>query len=318
MKVQKGRRLSFFGIMILDRGNATTQISLNELCVIQFCQRAALLMRVPSQARRSVIFLGVLKSGGVFTPRATAFLIITREADNDWMFPYIVTAEHVVSGILLSGEAIYCRYNMKDGTVRTESLASAHWSYYPTERDDHRTDVAATALMHSTDMMDHDFIPLPEDGFTIGGSQKRFGLGSQVFAIGLFRSHFGQDRNIPIVRVGNISAMPEEPISTKLGFMDAYLIETRSIAGLSGSPVFVDEPPNPAPPGQLPLNLMSMMIVDPRFHTDPEAVQWYKYHLLGLIHGHFDIADLDIDSVVDDATGGRSEEHTSELQSPCR
>ena len=64
-------------------------------------------------------------------------------------------------------------------------------------------------------------------------------VGEEVFVTGLFSHHHGQSKNIPIVRVGNISAMPEEKIQTKEHLMDAYLIEARSIGGLSGSPVFV-------------------------------------------------------------------------------
>src|SRR5262249_585862 len=37
-----------------------------------------------------------------------------------------------------------------------------------------------------------------------------------------------------------IAAMPEEPIETKYGYHDAFLIEVRSIDGLSGSPVCID------------------------------------------------------------------------------
>jgi hypothetical protein len=46
-------------------------------------------------------------------------------------------------------------------------------------------------------------------------------------------------KNLPILRTGNIAMMPLEPIKTCHGSMEAYLIELRSIAGLSGSPVFV-------------------------------------------------------------------------------
>ena len=236
-------------------------------------------------------------------PRATGFLILTQEAGNEWRFPYIVTAEHVISALLTAGHSIFCRLNLNDGTVRTESLAEAHWSYHPTEKDDLRTDVAVTPLMFSTDALAHDFIPLPENGFTVGGQRKRFGLGDQIFAIGLFKNHFGQDRNIPIIRIGNIAAMPEEPINTRLGLMDAYLIEARSIAGLSGSPVFVDEPPSATPVGQPPMISAAGIIRDTRFYSDPDAVEWTQYHLLGLIHGHFDIRNLEYDSVVEDSGG---------------
>ena len=78
---------------------------------------------------------------------------------------------------------------------------------------------------------------------------------------GLFAHLGGSTRNLPIVRLGNIAMMPDEPVPTKTGMMEAYLIEARSIGGLSGSPAFVRK------------------IVQGRG----------KLYLLGLMHGHWDI-----------------------------
>jgi hypothetical protein len=77
--------------------------------------------------------------------------------------------------------------------------------------------------------------------------------------------------------------------------MIAYLVEMRSIGGLSGSPVFLHRAPELPPGGFIP---------DPRFQRDPEQVIWGQYPLLGLVHGHFDAMNLAEDSVVDDAAGG--------------
>jgi hypothetical protein len=50
--------------------------------------------------------------------------------------------------------------------------------------------------------------------------------------------HTGDLKNVPIVRVGNLASYPSEQIQTRaFGRMEAYLIEARSIGGLSGSPV---------------------------------------------------------------------------------
>jgi hypothetical protein len=63
------------------------------------------------------------------------------------------------------------------------------------------------------------------------------GIGDEVFMVGLFRNHLGRDRNEPIIRVGNIAAMPTDPIRSQVyGDMRAILVEARSIGGLSGSP----------------------------------------------------------------------------------
>jgi hypothetical protein len=55
----------------------------------------------------------------------------------------------------------------------------------------------------------------------------------------LVRESHGRHQNVPIVRVGNFASYPAEQIQTGFGRMDAFLIEARSIGGLSGSPVFV-------------------------------------------------------------------------------
>jgi hypothetical protein len=57
-------------------------------------------------------------------------------------------------------------------------------------------------------------------------AEEKIGLGDEVFVVGLFRSHYGLQRNIPIIRVGNISMLKGEPVFTDYcGYTDAYLIE---------------------------------------------------------------------------------------------
>jgi hypothetical protein len=68
----------------------------------------------------------------------------------------------------------------------------------------------------------------------------QIGLGDEVYVTGMFVSHFGEKKNLPIVRIGTIAAMPEEPLQTEYGMHDAFLIEVRSIDGLSGSPVCIN------------------------------------------------------------------------------
>ena len=105
--------------------------------------------------------------------------------------------------------------------------------------------------------------------------------GDEVFYTGLFTKHVPATRNIPIVRIGNIAALPEEPITWRreraggpeLVTMDPpYLVETRSIAGLSGSPVFVNFS------GVRTQGRSVSMVAGPQ-----------PFYLLGLMHGHWDI-----------------------------
>jgi hypothetical protein len=115
------------------------------------------------------------------------------------------------------------------------------------------------------------------------------GQGDEVFIIGLFSNHPGKLRNIPIVRVGNIAAMPGERVNSRHWHnrdIEAYLIESRSIGGLSGSPVFVHLGP----------------IRPPKKVGEPVQIMGHRggpHYLLGLVHGHFDLTlpDINMDAV---------------------
>lgn len=113
--------------------------------------------------------------------------------------------------------------------------------------------------------------------------ENEIGHGDEVFIVGLFRHHHGSKKNIPIIRVGNIAALSEEHISTQaFGEIDAYLIEARSIGGLSGSPVF--------------LNLGTTRIIKGQLKF---ASQEPIFYLFGLIHGHFDVKSKAVDEADD-------------------
>jgi hypothetical protein len=67
----------------------------------------------------------------------------------------------------------------------------------------------------------------------------RYGPGDECFMVGRFITHDGTQRNLPSVRFGNIAMMPLEPFRHHGAEVDAFMVETRSQAGYSGSPVFV-------------------------------------------------------------------------------
>ena len=103
------------------------------------------------------------------------------------------------------------------------------------------------------------------------------GAGDEVFMAGLFTKHSGTSKNMPIVRMGNVAMMPRDAVETKYGDMETYLIEARSIGGMSGSPVFVCKADVIGEPGRM----------------------W----LMGLIHGHWQLRDEgSADTVIEDLT----------------
>jgi hypothetical protein len=189
-------------------------------------------------------------------------------------FDYFVTAKHVISGVqkYTADGVIFLRINTKQGFVDVPTTLS-QWKYHR----DETVDVAALpifALANSNDAvaainnLDIHSYPALLKTEQISGYQ--ICPGFEVFVCGLFSYHIGKSKIVPIIRVGNIAAMPKERVASQFSptGIEAYLIECRSISGLSGSPVFV--------------------LV--------ESTSKPCFFLVGLIHGHFDVPDDQIDA----------------------
>jgi hypothetical protein len=69
-----------------------------------------------------------------------------------------------------------------------------------------------------------------------------FGIGSDIFIPSAFVSMAGEKQNIPIVRFGHVAAVALEPTDGSPR-KPAFLIETRSLGGMSGSPVMFHTDP---------------------------------------------------------------------------
>lgn len=201
------------------------------------------------------------------------FTLITEE----WWT--IVTARHVIEEAeRLSGEtAVWV--NHAEGNYRMDYPCS-QWLFHPT---DATADVAVLSEPVDPQPLDHGAVM--SEGFAteslLQDPDLDIGIGDELYFPGLFAPHSGRDRNLPIVRQGTIAGMPLERVSTRRAgsevLVDAYLVEVRSVGGLSGSPVWLHfdmwrfipgRPDGPPPP----------------MHPDV---------LLGIIHGHYDVpADL--------------------------
>src|SRR5579862_2785639 len=71
-------------------------------------------------------------------------------------------------------------------------------------------------------------------------TKHNIGPGDETFMCGRFVQHDGKQKNTPSVRFGNISMMPWEAVKHPRGHdQESFLVETRSLSGYSGSPVFV-------------------------------------------------------------------------------
>ncbi|MGA0033903.1 MAG: hypothetical protein ACO3IW_12230 [Burkholderiales bacterium] len=204
---------------------------------------------------------------------------------------YAVTAKHVLDAIQAKGlDRVFFRINFKTGEAKWVSVPLSGWF-------SHQTDPSIDVAILKTGLSDElDHLVLP---FSLCINEEkmiehRVGLGDEVFVTGLFRHHHGSRKNIPIVRVGNLACMTEEKVSTRnFGEIDAYLIESRSIGGLSGSPVF--------------LNLGTTRLIDNQVRLATGQI----FFLFGLIHGHYDSDASSIDEVESVRTDGLSVEYVN-------
>lgn len=111
------------------------------------------------------------------------------------------------------------------------------WHFHPT---DEAADVAVFPWA-TTEGEDIDYKPLPTNTFVKPDDFNPLGvgIGDEVCIVGLFSGHGGYVKNHPMARIGNLAMIPDERVETTSGAMEAYLIEARSIGGMSGAPVFV-------------------------------------------------------------------------------
>jgi hypothetical protein len=118
--------------------------------------------------------------------------------------------------------------------------------------------------------------------------KKKYGVGDEVFITGLFQpSASGITRNMPILRCGNIAMLPEEQLQTEYGYADVYLVEARSIGGVSGSPVFVRE-------------TLELGPVEREDGTEVLMSGVGASQCLGLMQGHWDVRESEINSLIVD------------------
>jgi hypothetical protein len=149
---------------------------------------------------------------------------------------YAVTNKHVAR----RGFPIV-RLNTIDGTKDVLPLQHSDWIPHP-DGDD----LVVAPIDLPADK--HQYVPVSVWSFADreGVAKQYYGAGTDTFMVGRFFSHAGEQRNTPSLRFGSIAMLPFEKV--KLGpeansyMQEAFLVETRSLGGFSGSPVFVYQP----------------------------------------------------------------------------
>jgi hypothetical protein len=194
---------------------------------------------------------------------------------------YFVTARHVIADI--GEKEVYFLVNDRLGGVtkfEDDHRIGKRWWFHPTDRT---ADVAVCQVWpHKT----ADIISLDISQLTTPQklTAMDIGIGDEVYCTGLFTPVPGTSRNEPILRYGNIAMMPAEQIQTDLGYADVYLMEARSIGGLSGSPVFVRP-------------TVSFQVKDRNDNSRVGFASGLGFFLLGLVHGHWDVKESEINKV---------------------
>ena len=242
-------------------------------------------VRVPKTVLKCVAFVGEVthkgEDGEVYGDlNATGFLVSVRSRHfPELRYVYLVTAKHVATD--LKDKHPYLLINSKNGPPIRLTNFYPRWFFHPT---DEKADVGVIQIAEHPDA---DHLAVLNDRFVTQEdieSRQCVDIGDEVFVTGLFTLAPGQKRNLPIVRHGNVAMLPDEQIQTDLGFTDVYLVEGRSIGGLSGSPVFVRR-----------TETLEVRMADGR-ETTINCPGPFK--LLGVMHGHWKIDPADINNIV--------------------
>jgi hypothetical protein len=268
-------------------------------------------VRIPPAFAECAAFLCDAKKS---RPSGTAFFIEFEEPDRASV--YLVTARHCLEAT--ARPDIYVRVNTQAG------VKDIH-----TSKDDwFKHDIADVAILPSP--VDRKRYPITEVPIDLAiDKQYRFDVaaldgrgnpileavlrlnfpegievqtGDEVFSPGLFVQSAGKNRNLPVVRFGNIARMPgdEMVVLTTIARGDipirAYLVETHSWGGFSGSPIFWRYEYNMTIPiiASRWMQAPDSPLILPQNAPKPERidVMWgrgWAIALLGLVSGHYDI-----------------------------
>jgi hypothetical protein len=242
-------------------------------------------MQIPKEIRDCVVFVCYKNINGIRLA-GTAFFVGVELEGTERSSVYLITAKHIIDKIQKeSGDKkVYLRMNMKSEGAKFIETQIDRWVFHPQESN---VDVAALNWAPPEEKVDYLFVPMRFMATDDVIKEENIGVGDDVFLVGLFPNHFGSQRNLPIIRVGNIASMPDEKVRTEdYGDIDAYLVEARSIGGLSGSPVF-------AYAGQMRKIRDAANVISRRGRP--------LFYLLGIMHGHFELSKLEIDNMVEDS-----------------
>jgi len=190
--------------------------------------------KLPSYFFRSVIYLYETREhaeqGKPFG--GTGFLVGEAvEGRTDGVHVFAVTNWHVA----VSGGASVVRVNKLGGGVDIFELDPSDWTFVPKGHD-----LAIAPIPVSIDA--HDVSAVDVKFFLTEADVEKFkvGVGEDAFMVGRFVDHDGVESNVPAVRFGHISVMPQAIRQfTGAEKLKSFVLDMHSRRGYSGSPVYV-------------------------------------------------------------------------------
>lgn len=126
------------------------------------------------------------------------------------------------------------RVNTKAGGVDVVDTDETQWIFHPDGTDLAIRPIALSQTHHDFKFLTHEWL-LTEDTRELYD----IGPGDPCYMLGRFVHHDGKVRNTPTARFGQIAQLPQEVVKIGGLSQESFLVELRSIAGFSGSPVFV-------------------------------------------------------------------------------
>jgi hypothetical protein len=196
---------------------------------------------------------------------------------NTYALRVLVTNKHIVD----NGNMV-ARINTLDGGKAIIAMDEENWIFSATGDDLGICPIKVNPAVHK-----HNYVPTWTFVTKKLLGEFDVGPGDDVFFVGRFIDREGRQQNLPSARFGNISQMPIEPVILEGGVkQDSFMIEARSIAGYSGSPVFLHFIPQPGLPPNMPEGARLSM---PDFILKRQFTQYgipYEPYLLGIDYCH--------------------------------
>ncbi len=237
-------------------------------------------MQIDEEIAACIGFIGVNSEHGFIADGTCFFVQFPEETE---AFLYMVTARHLVRPMRFGKETepldgiVSVRLSRKTKPPLVLQTRREEWICHPNRFvdlcvrpfDHWQLNPDGDLFLASVELVGEKSLVLtPERWERVG----KISLGDEIFIPSLFPGHVGERRNIPAFRFGNIAAPPLEPVRVGSPAVPAFLIETRSLGGTSGAPVFLHFKP------ELPRDA-------PRFFADGPGGRIVPFALIGMVLG---------------------------------